>query len=246
MKSVKRVHNSIIQGKCEKVLNSFLNNSIDLVVTDPPYNLKQNYPNEDLTEEKYKEFNLKWLKEAYRVLKEGRLCYITSSQKTIFNFKDIIDETDFNFIQLLIWKYPNTIPSSKKPNYKWTMTYQPVFYLSKGTPELDVYGKAFDLDLERRDVWKITQCQSNYKNPAIKKIHPAQKPEELYDRIIKTSSKEGEVILDPFAGSGTCIASAIKNNRKFIGIELKKEYIDMIKSRVLEECNVKVDIKEIT
>jgi len=221
----------LIQGNCLDVLPLLQEESIDLVITDPPYNLKQGFQYDDLSPEMFESFHTSWMKEVFRVLKHGRICYITNSQITMWNFKSIIDKVGFNFVQLIIWKYPNTIPSGKKARYKWTMSYQPIFMLSKGTPTIDIYGKAFKSNLERTDVWTFTQCQSNFKGD-LKKIHPSQKPIDLIKQMIISSSEPGETILDPFLGSGTTMKAARDLNRNCIGIEIDPAYCEIARNRV--------------
>ena len=224
--------NQIIQGNCLEVMRNFPDESIDLIIADPPYNLGQPYPFDNLTDEEYVEFNNAWLMECYRILKQGRVAFVFNSQKTMWNFKRILDQTPFKFIQLLIWHYTNTISSGKKPKYVWTLSFQPIFFLSKGAPTIDVYGKAFRAGIQRTDVWKFTACQSNFKKDDLKKIHISQKPLELVEYMVLSCSEEGEVVLDPFLGSGTTAVACKKLRRNYIGIEIDPSYCEMARKRL--------------
>lgn len=222
----------IVCGDCREVIRSWSSECIDLLIADPPYNLNQGYPFDNLEFEEYEEFNKSWLRECYRVLKTGRVGYVFNSQRTMWDFKKVLDKTPFEYIQLLIWHYPNTIPSGKKPKYAWTLSYQPVFLVSKGTPEIDIYGKAFRAGLQRTDVWKFTACQSNFKANDLKKIHPSQKPVKLIEYMVLSSTNEGDIVLDPFIGSGTTAVACKRLNRHFIGIEIVPEYCEMARNRI--------------
>jgi len=224
--------NRVVCGDCREIMRSWPAESVDLLIADPPYNLNQGYPFDNLNHKEYVEFNRSWLNESYRLLRKGRVGYIFNSQKTMWDFKQVLDSTPFKLIQLLIWHYPNTIPSGKKPKFAWTLSYQPIFFVSKGIPELDIYGRAFSAGLQRTDVWTFTACQSNFKADGIRKVHVSQKPTKLIEYMILSSTDENDIVLDPFLGSGTTAVACKRLNRCFVGIEIVPSYCEMARRRL--------------
>jgi site-specific DNA-methyltransferase (adenine-specific) len=218
--------NKIYQGDCLELMKDIPDGSVDLVVTDPPYNLKK-FKGDDFTEEEFKIFSLKWLNECYRVLKENGLLFFTFWSDGMYEMYNIIKQTNFNFIQTLIWYYPNI--SGFKGKQQYTRTFDPIFVLSKSKPrKLNIQkGSGFGT----ADCWnmlKICKPQSNYKKDKL--IHPTQKPKELFKRIIIENSDEGDLILDPFCGVGTFLYGC--ENRKYIGFEINPEYTKIINERL--------------
>ena len=217
--------NEIYQGDCLEEMKDISDNSIDLIVTDPPYNLNR-FENDNLSEERFRQFTSAWLKECYRVLKEHKLLFFTFWSDGMYEMYNLIKQTNFKFIQTLIWYYPNI--SGFKGKQQYIRTFDPIFVLSKDKPrKLNIQkGSGFGSG----DCWnmlKICKPQSNYK--VDKLIHPTQKPKELFKRIIMENSDEGDLILDPFCGVGTFLFGCEKRN--FIGIEINPEYCEIAKER---------------
>jgi len=226
---VKYLSNKVIQGDCLEVLANMSNNSIDFIISDPPYNVGKDFGNlsDKQTEDKYKKFILNWLGECYRVLKMHKKLMFTYSQVGMFWVREIIKQTEFNFVQVLVYQSPNI--SSFKGSPLYVRNYEPIFVLSKNKPERLNRIKG----VSTVDVLRYTHPQSNFKRDKL--YHPTQKPKALWKRLILENTREGDVVLDTFAG--ICLAHMIckEINRKSICIELNKNYIKMSKIKEKEE-----------
>ena len=196
-------------------------NNIDFIITDPPYNLNKEFKNDNQTEKEYRKFILNWLNECYRILKPNKKLMFTFSQVRMFWVKEIIDKTKFNFVQVLIYQAPNI--SSFKGCPLYVRNYEPIFVLSKGKPEPLNRIKG----VSTVDVLRYTHPQSNFKKDKL--YHPTQKPKELWKRLILENTKEGDLVLDTFAG--ICLVDMIckKINRNSICIEINEKFIEMSK-----------------
>jgi len=257
--------NKIIKGDCLEVMKTFENNSIDMILTSPPYDNLRDY--------KGYTFNFEGIaKEIYRVLKDGGVCVWIVGDATIkgsetgTSFKQALyfKEIGFNLHDTMIWEKHSFNHDPRNKRYKQHFEYN--FILSKGRPktyneikdvpvknagkryksskrlpngEIRDYGYITMNDFQARsNIWKIGQDTTNK--------HPAPFPEKLAEDHILSWSNEGDKILDPMAGSGTTLKMAKKNNRNYIGIEISQEYIDIINKRLsqLTEDNKDTNPKE--
>lgn len=221
------INGKIIHDDFFNAIKDIDDKSIDLLFVDPPYAiLKEEWDNVDIAE-----FTEKWLKETMPKVKDTGRIYISFSHAYMFELYKILNQNDnfgFNFGQILIWQYRNNNKPSDRKMYRHA--YEPIFYLyGKDAEGLnftdDTYGEI------QNTVWTIATPQSNFKEG---KHHPAQKPLELLERIIKTGSKQGDLVLDPFAGSGTTGVICEKFKRDYILIERDDEYVEIIKGRLNE------------
>lgn len=231
--------------------------SVDLVVTSPPYdNLrKYNGHGESWNQSKFESI----AKELHRVLKPGGVIVWVVNDKTengsetgtAFRQALFFMGLGLNLNDTMIWEKTNPMPQVKQPRYNQVFEY--MFVFSKGKPKTfnpimvpckcagDVYNstcknmggengrthKTFNINSEKVDsnIWKIAVAQN-------KTGHPAVFPLEIPLRHIRTWSNEGDVVLDPFMGSGTTGIAAVKLNRAFMGIEIDKEYYSMAFNRI--------------
>lgn len=217
----------VICRNCLEVMKGIPDESIDLVLTDPPYNLNRFKDNDNKTDVEFIEFSLEWLNECYRVLKENKLLFFTFWADGMYEMYNIIKQTKFNFIQTLIWYYPNISGFKGKPQY--TRTFDPIFVLSKSKPrKLNIQKGAGFGTADCWNMLKICKPQSNYKMDKL--VHPTQKPKELFKKIIMENSNEQDLILDPFCGVGTFLYGL--ENRKGIGIEINPDYYKIAKSKL--------------
>ena len=219
----------LIEGDLFDVINQVSDKSIDLLLTDPPYFiLKDKW---DIFKDKatFLNFTAQWLQIAIPKIKDTGRVYISFAHDFQFDFYELLkfyNFFDFNFGSLIIWYYKNN--NKKFDRKKYRFTYEPIFYLyGKNAGKLnfseDTFGET------QQNVWEIATPQSNFKEG---KYHSAQKPLELYRRIIKTGSFENDKVLDCFAGSGTTGIICKELNRKCILIEKEQEYINIIKGRL--------------
>lgn len=210
---------------CIKVLKQMEDNSVDLIATDPPYLI--NYKTGFKLDKKHK-FNkpiygdnnpalLKTAtKEMYRVLKDNSAIYMFAHHKTIEITKPFIKQAGFNII---IWVKNNHTAGDLIAGYG--SKYEMIIYANKGRAPIN--GKRLS------DVWYFDGFQG--KNP----VHQNQKPLEMIKLILEKHSQPGQIVLDPFMGSGTTGVACKKLNREFIGVELDSEYFEIAKNRIENE-----------
>jgi len=204
---------------------------VDLIVTDPPYKVttRGGYTNAGgmMLDDKmrkgkvFKENTLtikEWLPKLYDVLKETGHCYIMCNNKNLYPFLDAVNNTDFHLVKTMIWAKDNKIMSQA---YMSQMEF--ILFLRKGKfVRINNCGTS---DL-------LQYPNSKTKGEDGKPIHPTEKPIDLMKVLIENSSKENEIVLDPFLGVGsTCIASK-QLNRNYIGIELDPQYYAVAVARV--------------
>ena len=223
--------NKVICDDCLKIMPIMPDKSVDLIIADPPYNVGQKFANDNLSKKKYLRFMENWIKEAYRVLKDNSSFYMFHYFLGMWDIKPILDKFDWKFLNLIIWAYPNLMPSNKALKYRWPLSYQPIFYYGKNLSR-DLCGKLYKFvkEEERKDVWLKTATQSNFKKEF--RWHPSCKPIAVIKKIVIASSEENEIVLDPFIGSGTTGVACKEFRRRFIGIEIEPKYFKIAKRRI--------------
>lgn len=231
---------------------------IDLVFTDPPYNLSGNglhwkgnktggdwfMVNEEwdkMTVPDFLKFTRQWIGACDRALKDKGSIYISCSYHNISESMIVLKQLGYKINNIITWYKTNAMPNMTKRIFThstefviwavkgsgWTFNYE---VLKKINPEKQKNG-----DLKQmRDFWQmpLVQGKERIRGDNGKASHPTQKPEEMLKRIILASSNEGDIVLDPFSGSGTTACIAKKYNRKWIGIEKNKDYIKISKNRL--------------
>ena len=234
----KRVFNTIIQGDCLEVMKTLPSSSIDLIVTSPPYNLKNStgngmkdgrggkwknaelvngysHHNDCMPHEKYVKWQRDCLTEMYRLIKNDGAIFYNHKWRVqnglLQDRQDIV--SGFPVRQIIIWKRKGGI--NFNAGY-FLPTYEVIYIIAKPDFRLVPKANAFG------DVWEFKQETSN--------PHPAPFPVDLIDRII--SSTYAKTVLDPFMGSGTTAIAAIINNVDYLGIELSPEYVEMAEKRI--------------
>lgn len=233
----------LYNGDCIEVLKTLKPNSIDLIFADPPYFLsnggKSIHSGKVVSVNKGKwddknsydnhlEFTKEWMKLCYKVLKFDGSIWISGTVHNIFDIKNYLDEIGFKVINIVVWHKSDSPPLIYKNKLKFS--YELIIWASKGFKHKYNYDDMFKINNdELQDVWTIPAVGMKEKKFG---YHPTQKPEELLERIINATSNPGDVVLDPFSGSGTTCFVAKKLNRNFIGIEKEKEYFDISKRRI--------------
>ncbi|WP_341492378.1 site-specific DNA-methyltransferase [Mesomycoplasma ovipneumoniae] len=233
----------IICGNAIEELKKIESKSINLIVTDPPYNLNKDYGNnkDNLEFEEYLEFSRQWLTEAKRVLKDDGTIYIFMGMRYISYIYSILEkELNMHFNSWITWFYTQGIGKTKgfSPRHDDILMFTK--HKSKFTFNLDdirVPQKFYRSINNMRgsnpgNVWQFSHMHYCNKN---RKKHPTQKPEALYERMILASSNENDIVLDPFVGSGTMLRVCQQTNRRGIGIEINEEYVRMCKERLEED-----------
>lgn len=233
----------IICGDVIKALEQIESNSVDLIVTDPPYNLNKNYgtANDNLEFNDYIDFSKKWLKECYRVLKPDGTIYVFMGMRYIsYIFQILEQDLNMHFVSWITWFYTQGIGKTKG----FSPRHDDILMFSKNeknyTFNLDdirVPQKFYRSVNNMRganpgNVWEFSHI--HYCNSK-RKEHPTQKPEALYERMILASSNVGDVVLDPFGGSGTCLHVCQNIGRNGISIDLNPDYCQMTIERLSEK-----------
>jgi len=220
-----KFQNKVILGDCLIELKKIPDKSIDMIYVDPPYNVgKDEWDTFDNIE--FTSFMYKWIEECLRVLKDKSHFFIHfPSQKAAWLENLINEEFKIKPVSRIIWHYRNLVQGRNVAS-RLISTYQPILHYNIGNKYLNFNDDWSD---EMYDVWTITSPQSNFSEG---KFHPTQKPLELLDRLVRIGSKEGEIVLDPMAGSGTTAIACQKLDRDFIVIEKNEDYYKTIIRRL--------------
>lgn len=251
MSKLKEFEDRILLGDCIENLKKIPDNSIDLIFADPPYNLQLNgdlwRPNQTKVDavndewdkydsfEIYDKFSTEWLKECRRVLKDNGTIWVIGSYHNIFRVGKIIQDLGFWILNDVIWMKTNPMPNFK--GTRFNNAHETLIWASKkqGSRYKFHYKsmKAFNDDKQMRSDWYIPICLGNERIRINgEKAHSTQKPEELLYRIILSTSDVGDVVLDPFMGSGTTGAIAKLLRRKYIGFEKEEKYKKIAEDRI--------------
>lgn len=215
--------------------------SVDLILADPPYNVGKDYGNgsDQQSREEYLEFTRKWMSEAYRVLKNDGTIYVFGGLEYISHMFIILEELGFVFNSWMVWHYTQGAGRTKGFSTRhddilmFTKTKKFNFYLDEIRIPQKYYRKRNNMaGANPGNVWKLSHI---HYSETERTQHPTQKPHALYLRMIMASSKKGDIVLDPFAGSGSSLFVAKKTERNYIGFEIEEEYINIINNQLLED-----------
>ena len=244
--------NKILLGDSLKIMKKIPSKSVDLIFADPPYNLQLKdtlyRPDQTAVEavtqdwdkfntyKEYDNFTEQWLKESKRILKKGGALWVIGSYHNILRVGTSIQNHGFWILNDIIWHKTNPMPNFRGTRFtnahetllwcttsrkaKYTFNYQNLKELNDGK--------------QMRSDWYIPICsgKERLRENNNQRSHPTQKPEALMYRIILSSTNKGDIILDPFLGSGTTAVITKKLQRNFIGIEQDKEYVSLAKKRL--------------
>ncbi|VAW14379.1 Type II restriction adenine-specific methylase [hydrothermal vent metagenome] len=243
---------TILVGDCIKHMNALPAASVDLVFADPPYNLQleQGLTRPDQSKVKgvddhwdrfdsfadYDRFTKEWLKAARRVLKPDGAIWVIGSYHNIFRVGAMLQDLDFWLLNDVIWHKANPMPNfrgTRFTNAHETLIWAAREQKSRVTFNYDALKLSND-DIQMRSDWTFPICTGaeRLKDANNKKVHPTQKPQALLFRILLATSKAGDVVLDPFFGTGTTGAVAKMLGRHFIGIERENTYINAALKRI--------------
>jgi len=231
--------NRLICGDATAEMGSLPSGSVDLLIADPPYNLGKDYGNNrDLKEwDDYVLFTKTWLTEAVRVLKPTASLYVFMGVRFISRlFLVLEDDFKLNFNGWITWHYTQGMGRKNgfSPRHEdilfFTKSSQFVFNLDSVRVPQKYYRERNNMTgANPGDVWQFSHV---HYCSAEREDHPTQKPEGLIERIIRASSNPGDLVLDPFVGSGTTCRVAAVLERQWIGIDINPDYIAMTKKRV--------------
>lgn len=243
--------NQILRGDCISLLADLPAASVDLVFADPPYNLQLSQdlyrPNQTKVDAvtdgwdkfgsfaEYDEFTRQWLAGCRRVLKDTGTLWVIGSYHNIYRVGAILQELGFWILNDVVWIKSNPMPNFR--GVRFTNAHETLIWAQKKKDAAYTFNhqamKALNDDLQMRSDWNIplvTGKQRIKLNGA--KAHSTQKPEALLHRVILSSTRPGDVVLDPFFGSGTTGAVAKRLGRHFIGIERDAKYIKVATKRI--------------
>jgi site-specific DNA-methyltransferase (adenine-specific) len=236
-------------GDCRQILPKFPSNSIDMIFADPPYFLSNggitchagkmvsvNKGDWDVSQgiENNHEFNLSWLAQCQRLLTDDGTIWVSGTIHSIFSIGFAMQQLGFKILNDIIWFKPNASPNLSCRYF--THSTETLIWAAKNQGGRHTFNyelmKQISNGKQMRNVWEISPPQPKEK---IHGRHPTQKPLKLLERIIIASTNEGNTILDPFNGSGTTGIAAIKQKRKYIGIEISEEYLSLTILRLKDE-----------
>lgn len=240
----------LFNGDAVETLNNLPDECIDLIFADPPYNLsndgftchagkrvsvnKGKWDKSKGIEEDF-EFHYKWIEACKRVLKPNGTLWISGTYHSIYACGFALQKQGWHFINDICWFKPNAAPNLACRMF--TASHETLLWVRKNkkakhhfnydlTKNMDWNGDFIKKpNKQMRSVWAITTPKNGEKKHG---KHPTQKPEALLNRIVLACSIENDIILDPFCGSATTGISALKNGRKFVGIDSDKNYLDEI------------------
>ena len=254
-----RLATRIIQGDCLKILPQLPDNSADLIFADPPYNMqlkgKLFRPNgtevsgvDDDWDKfssfaEYDDFCRLWLTECQRILKPTSSIWVIGSYHNIFRIGKLMQDIGFWMLNDVIWHKTNPMPNFA--GVRLTNATETLLWAKKSEKSRYTFNnkilKEHNEGKQMPNVWRFPLCRGKERLVGAdgKKLHSTQKPLALLERIILGTSNEGDVVLDPFAGSGTTLEAAKILNRESVGIERDGKYVEAIKVR----CNIKKAIE---
>ena len=244
--------NQVLQGDCNAILDTFPPASIDLIFADPPYNLQLNQelyrPNQTRVAgvddewdqfdsfQAYDEFSRRWLGACLRVLKPGGAIWVIGTYHNIFRLGAIMQDLGCWFLNDVVWIKYNPMPNFR--GVRFTNAHETLIWAIKEKGARYTFNhhamKHLNDDLQMRSDWLIPICtgEERLKDPEGKKVHSTQKPEALLYRVLLATTNPGDVVLDPFFGSGTTGAVAKKLGRRWIGIERDPRYVEAARQRI--------------
>lgn len=248
--------NCAIEGDCCQVLKNFPDNTFDLIFADPPYYLQLPnnkrlkrfdgseiipvYDDWDKFEnyEDFDKFTLSWLIECQRVLKPTGTIWVIGMYHSIFRVGKIMQDLGLWFLNDVIWIKIGALPNLN--GRRFTNNHETLIWAVKNK-DCKNYIFNYELLKEMNDgkqmkdtdwIFPICTGAERLRDKNGIKLHNTQKPIKLIQRVILTASNKGDLILDPFLGSGTTAAAAEELGRKWIGIEKNKKYIELTQNRI--------------
>lgn len=255
---------SILMSDCIEALKSLPSKSIDMIFADPPYNLQLggdlSRPDgshvDAVTDDwdkfdslaVYDAFTRAWLAEARRVLKDTGTIWVIGSYHNIFKVGSAIQDLGFWILNDIVWRKANPMPNFK--GTRFTNAHETMIWASTGEKARYTFNyrtmKTLNDEIQMRSDWEFPICggPERLKSNGVK-VHPTQKPEALLYRVLLASTKPGDVVLDPFFGTGTTGAVAKRLGRRWIGIEREPGYCAAATDRIaaalpLDESALKI------
>ncbi len=254
-KAANRPVNQVLIGDCLTELARLPASSVDLVFADPPYNLQLDgellRPNNTVVDgvhqswdqfssfAAYDRFTRAWLSACRRVLKPDGAIWVIGSYHNIFRLGAALQDLGFWIQNDVIWVKTNPMPNFR--GKRFTNAHETLIWAAREQKSRPTFNyeamKAFNDDIQMRSDWLIPICAGpeRMRDAAGRKAHPTQKPEAILHRVILATTNPGDVVLDPFLGTGTTGAVARRLGRQFIGIEREATYAKIAQQRISRE-----------
>ena len=243
---------TILQGDCITEMARLPDKSVDMVFADPPYNLqlggdlfrpegsRVDAVNDDWDKfdslTTYDNFTRDWLEQARRILKDDGTIWVIGSYHNIYRVGSLLQDADFWILNDIVWRKTNPMPNFR--GTRFTNAHETLIWCAKDEKARYTFNyramKALNDDLQMRSDWLLPICAGaeRVKGDDGSKAHPTQKPEALLYRILLACTKPGDVVLDPFFGTGTTGAVARRLGRHWIGIERETSYVKVARERI--------------
>ena len=236
--------NKVYNADCIEVMREMQDASIDLIFADPPFNIGIKYHsyNDNLSYNEYSNWSGRWIEQCYRILKENGSIYIAIGDEFAAEINIFLKKTGFYFRNWLIWYY--TFGQNQRKKFNRSHTH--ILYFTKSNTDFKFNSEDIKIPSARQliyndkranpkgkvpdDVWDFPRVCGTFKERL--GDHPCQMPEALLERVIKVSSNEGDIVLDPFGGTGTTAYVSKLLNRNYITIEKSEEYFNLILKRL--------------
>ncbi len=245
------IEERILVGDCVEHMAKLPEASVDLVFADPPYNLqlggellRPNHSRVDGIEEDwdrfadfaaYDRFTRAWLEAARRVLKPDGALWVIGSYHNIYRVGALLQDLGFWILNDIVWRKTNPMPNFR--GRRFTNAHETLLWCARSQQSRYTFNyeamKTLNDELQMRSDWLFPLCvgPERLKRQG-KKAHPTQKPEALLHRVLLAATKPGDLVLDPFFGTGTTGAVAKRLGRRFIGIEREEEYAALARERI--------------
>lgn len=242
---------TVLEGDCIERLRELPDSSVDLVFADPPYNLqlqadlyRPNMTRVDAVDDawdkfgsfaEYDAFTRAWLGECRRVLKDTGTLWVIGSYHNIFRVGTAVQDLGYWILNDVIWVKHNPMPQFR--GVRFTNAHETLIWAQKVRGARYTFNykamKALNEDLQMRSDWYLPICtgQERLKENG-QKAHPTQKPEALLYRVLLATTRPGDTVLDPFFGTGTTGAMALRLKRHFVGIEREARYVRLARERL--------------
>jgi modification methylase len=242
----------ILRGDCVQMMRMLPGASVHCIFADPPYNLQLRgelrRPDDSLVDgvdeewdrftdfAEYDAFTREWLEEARRVLRKDGTIWVIGSYHNIFRIGAILQDLGFWILNDVIWRKSNPMPNFR--GRRFTNAHETLIWAARQSDSRYRFNyaamKSLNDDLQMRSDWLIPLCTGDerLRNEHGLKLHPTQKPEALLHRIMLASTNPGDIVLDPFLGTGTTAAVAKHLHRHFVGIERHPAYVEAAWGRI--------------
>jgi modification methylase len=243
---------TILEGDCIAEMARLPDKSVDMIFADPPYNLqlggdlfRPEGSRVDAVDDEwdkfeslttYDNFTREWLEQARRILKDDGTIWVIGSYHNIYRVGALLQDADFWILNDIVWRKANPMPNFR--GTRFTNAHETLIWCAKDEKARYTFNyramKALNDDLQMRSDWLMPICSGGerVKGDNGSKAHPTQKPEALLYRILLACTKPGDVVLDPFFGTGTTGAVARRLGRRWIGIEREQGYVKVAKERI--------------